>query len=340
MEPIASQTVILAVFLFINSVLALHMVKVITVNEFTERRASRPEDDIPLIKLDTETREQLHLQYFLDRLKDKSLHVVGPCNGVGVGRQCNAPRHPLFPFPDSYRNKFLSRPPPETVRANIVQATNGKLSTVDQLVERVNANIEDLSALSDNELTVLATNFAGPEAGLIVKMICRSSDYDGWPEDILVSQDEQRALMAGFLYVFGDEGYQARQDARRECEACVIFGARVEQLVADMFVSETEWLWRYNAYVAALRAELYGMTCGRPRQREDIGPLFEKAISAVEEIVDEIIDKSVRDEPGFAQFLEEARDGIRFEFPELSPGIVRTLAYRRWRTLSIERQAA
>lgn len=62
----------------------------------------------------------------------------------------------------------------------IRQATHGELSTVTELVHRVKASLEDLSALSDDVRTLLATNFAAPEAGLTITVGCGPAHYDGW----------------------------------------------------------------------------------------------------------------------------------------------------------------
>lgn len=133
---------------------------------------TQPQDQFSLFRLPPSRLE--HIQFWADRLvHQKSLPVSGPCRPSGAidaPRQCRAPPYPLFPLPEVHRNKLLMRPPPEVVRANIQIATGGLLSTVDEIVQRVNANLNDLGVLGDDVLTLLATNFREPEAGLTVRL--------------------------------------------------------------------------------------------------------------------------------------------------------------------------
>lgn len=378
MKAVLLKRALLAIFLVISPALAVHLLQVMSVDEYVNRLLHYPEDDIPLLQLDPKSLE--HIQYWINRLTDRSLAIVGPCRLPGDFNThvCRASAsYPLFPLPDSYRNELLLRPPPDIVRAHIEEATNGKLSTVDELVEKVNTNFENLSVLSDDEVTLLATNFGEPTAGLTVGMGCGPPDYKGWSEDILVSQDEQRALLAGFLYAISNPGYIARQVAALEkyiqdraqhdvalrqrfqeraeraastrvqqCSATVSKGAnrfreRVLRLDAEVILSETKWLARYDEYLAALRADVYALVPGREQGWNTIAPTLEKVVRTAEEAVDETICERIpTDEPAFLRFLGANRDAIQHEFPDLPRGIVQRLAHRRWKMLPPEKQAA
>ncbi|KAI0384012.1 hypothetical protein F5Y04DRAFT_234072 [Hypomontagnella monticulosa] len=365
MKAIALERPVLAALLLIGPALSMHMMTLISIPEFIGRRLSQPEDDFTIFRLNSDSLK--HFQYWRNRLTDRSLQVVGPCRlAEDDPHVCSVAPYPLFPMPDSYRNALIQRPSPDIVRANIEQATNGELSTVDELVEKANTNLENLNALSDDELTLLATNFREPKAGLALEVGCGPINYmingTGWPEDQLLSQDEQRALLAGFLYVLGDSKYLARRDEElkeyvrkhtkpreervQECKVSVSGGTgrfreRVEQLDAEVVISETEWLARYQEYLAALEAELYSMVPGGPKEWDSIKPEIDEILSAAEAISDRMICKRIpMEEPGFSRFLEERGDVIRRESPKLPPGIVRRLAYRRWKALSSEERSA
>ena len=353
MKAKAPKRAMLAIFLLISQALAVHLMKIIDVAEYVERRVSQPEENLSLLRVDAKPQKAIIRQ--LNLLMDNSRQVVGPCHDLdGV---CDAPPYPLFPFSDGYRNALLQRPPPDVVRANIEKATNGELSTVKELVERVNVNLRNgsLHFVSDNELTLLATNFAEPEAGFVVRVACGPAKYDVWAEDLLVSQDEQRALLAGWLYAMGDDMYLSRRNAAEqqhqdrlgvdsscgdECKSSVDVGlyrflARVEQLDAEVVVTETEWLAWYDEYVAALRAFLWNMVPSQAYESEDISASLENLISAAEDQADVIIEGHVpSEEPGYRRFLAETRRAIEHEFPEFRPGMVQRLAYRRWKMLS------
>lgn len=356
MKAMAGKRVILTLLVIISQALAVHLMRVISATECVELRRYQPEDKFRLFWLDAESRK--HIQYWQKRLTDTSLPVVGPCRIAKSGpHECIAPPLTAFPWSDSHRNKLLMRPPPDIVRANIQQASNGRLSTVEELVEIVNANLEDLSVLSDDELTLLGTNFAEPKAGLTVTVGCGPIHCDGWHEDLLVSQDEQRALAAGFLHAISDDGFFARRSAAlhqamqdlgyvhdpepadEECEPRLRgaedrFIDRVERLNAEVIISETEWLARYEEYVAALRAGIYAVAAGRVRDWEYIRQSLEYVVCAVEDIVEEMIERSIpMVELGFIRFLEENENVIRWELRELRQGIARRVAYRRWKML-------
>lgn len=359
MKATSPKSIALATSLLVGSALAGHLLQVIGIPEFVDRRLSQGEDAVSWLRLDSES--QKHVKYWRNRLLDESLQVVGPCRlPEDAAHECKAPTFPLFPLPDYYRNALLGRPPPDIVRANIEQATKRELSSVDELIEAVNANLHNLDVLGDDSLALLATNFREPEAGLAVRVGCGPINYGEWPEDLLVSQDEQRALTAGFLYALGDPGYLGRRDAElqqyikhhvkprqeEQCQADVRGGAnqfreRVKQLDTEVLIPEAEWLARYNEYVAALRAELYGMVSGSKQGWDHFTPKIEDIVSVSEDIVGEMVEEGIpMAEMGFIRFLDENYDEIRREFQELHPGIVRRVAYRRWKTLPQESQAA
>ncbi|KAM7217229.1 hypothetical protein V8F06_007412 [Rhypophila decipiens] len=224
---------------------AVQLIKVIPPNEFIHRKITQPEDDFPLFRLPD---SQLHhMSFWFNRLSDaqKYPQVLGPCRPPGpldyphVSR--NTERevgYPLFPLDAVSRNKILGRPDPATVKRNIEIATGGRLNTVDEVVNLVNEALRNLNVRNerkdggtgrgesdlgrfiipygDDILTLLASNFHSPIAGLVVQAGCGPASVEVqaglWAEDIFVSMDEQRALVAGALYVIGDRGYIARRD--------------------------------------------------------------------------------------------------------------------------------
>lgn len=374
MAPIRA---LLATLLLLGHALAVHLMKIISIDEYVERKLSQPEDDFPLFAPDRA--DAKHIEYWNHRLTHPFLQVVGPCRPPGDPSKlvCAAPPYPLFPLSEGDRNAVLMRPEPDVVRENIERATGGRLSTVDELVSWVNERVGDLGALSDDVVTLLSTNFAVAEAGVTVGVGCGRAaleifSYSGWHEDMLVSQDEQRAMLAGWLVAFGDPSFTARRIAAlgrhleergfreaprpgmEEYKASVRTGAgrfrdRVERLDAEVLLSEAEWLARYDEYLAALRAEVYGVVLrayggwGHMNPKlEGLIPKIENIVSITEgEVSDEMICRSVpKEEPGFVRFLYEKLDGLRVEFPERRDGVLRRIAYRRWKTLSPESQAA
>lgn len=378
----APTKALLATLLLVGHALAVHMMKIISIDEYVQRKLSQPEDDFPLFAPDRENAE--HVEFWNHRLTHPYLQVVGPCRPPGDPSKlvCAAPPYPLFPLSEGDRNAALKRPEPDVVRENIERATHGRMSTVDELVAWVNERIGDSgdlgAALGDDVVTLLSTNFAVAEAGVTLSAGCGPAEleifgYSGWHEDMLVSQDEQRAMLAGWLVAFGDPDFtwrriaaldryfeehgftEAPRPGTEECDAGVRTGAgrfreRVERLDAEVLLPEREWLARYDEYLAVLRAELYGVV---PREKfggwermspklARLVPKIENVVSVAEEVVaDDMICRSVpKEEPGFVRFLYEKLDGLRVEFPERRDGILRRIAYRRWKTLSPESQAA
>lgn len=276
MKANASKSLLLATFLIIGQAIAVHNMIVVDVVEYFEYAISQS----PTRGYKRSVQPPELVEYWMKQFADSSARVSGPC-GMKEDRAgvCDAPPYPYFSLSDERRNELLLRPPPDVLRANIERATNGELATVGELVERVNANIGNLAAVSDNELTLLATNFREPEAGLVAKFRCGPRKYGVWPEDLLVSQDEQRALVAAFIYVQNDDGYFARRNATlqklvqehnakfmQQCKADTArgtgrFKAKVEQLDLEVILSEAEWLARYEEYVAVLRADLVSNFC-------------------------------------------------------------------------------
>lgn len=235
-------------------VLAVHLVKFISPQEYIQRKITQPEDDFAILQ-NSEGSEVHQIRrwigFWFDRISDpvKYPKVVGPCRLPGPldypHTSPNSEREynrPLFPLDEASRNKVLGRPPPEVVAENIRIATKGKVKTVYELVGWVNSylfrlynarqnlaageghenealksyNLGLLIPHGDDVLTLLASNFHQPTAGLVVRWGCGPVLYPAqggfWPEDMLVSQDEQRALAAGALFALGDEEYMARRD--------------------------------------------------------------------------------------------------------------------------------
>ncbi|KAB5536319.1 hypothetical protein GE09DRAFT_1142161 [Coniochaeta sp. 2T2.1] len=355
---------VVATFLLLSPALAaLHLIYLISVEEYLERRTAGPEREIPLFGMDAE--QHGHIKTWQKRLLDLSTPPVGPCRLSPWESICLPPPYPLFPVvPDTWRNPVILRSPPDVVREYIEKATDGELSTVDELVGKALANLGDLSVLRDNEITLLATNFRWFKTELTFQIGCGPRWYEGgWSEDLLISEDEQRALLAGFLHAIGDEGYIARQHAAlqrhiqrrfepdmrkdivQQCKAvtqsgAALFQARVAKLDLEVLLSEEEWLARYDEYVAALRAELYAML---PRGSWDFGslrPALEKIISMAEDMVEERMDANIpKEEPGFCRFLEMEQGDSLSKFPGLRHGVARRLMYWRWKTLAPEIQA-
>ncbi|KAM7199265.1 hypothetical protein V8F33_004513 [Rhypophila sp. PSN 637] len=223
---------------------AVHLIKIISPQEFIHRKLTQPEDHFPLFRL---PESQLHhISFWLNRLSDaqKYPQVLGPCRPPGPLDHPHVSRnterevgYPLFPPDDVSRNKILGRPDPATVKRNIEIATGGRFNTVDDVVNLVNEALRNLNVRNerkdgegrgetdlgrliipygDDILTLLASNFHSPIAGLVVQAGCGPESIEVqaglWAEEILVSMDEQRALVAGALYVIGDRGYIARRD--------------------------------------------------------------------------------------------------------------------------------
>ncbi|OIW30897.1 hypothetical protein CONLIGDRAFT_630803 [Coniochaeta ligniaria NRRL 30616] len=370
MKALVPTRALLAILLLITPTLAVHLLRIVNLDEYVERRRYQPPEELPVIRLDPESVE--HFQFWMNRLLDRSLAIVGPCRPAGnmSSYYCSAPAYPLFPLSDTYRNSLLLRPPPDEVRAHIEQASKGELSTVDELVAKVIANIENLDVLNDDEVALLATNFAVPEAGVTVAMGCGPFYYSGWHEDMLVPQDERRALLAAFLYAVSDEGYVARREAaleeafrvrieeiereseqlkqwKEQCDAVVYRGGhlfidKVDALDNEVLIPEAEWVARYNEYLAALRAELYGAVPRGVRGWNQMRPSIEELVDVTEKVVsDDLVCRYVAaDEPGFIRFLYEILEEMRGEYQGLRDGVLRRLAYRRWKMLPLEEQAA
>ncbi|KAJ9138584.1 hypothetical protein NKR19_g7763 [Coniochaeta hoffmannii] len=354
MKAVTLKRVLLSALLLItSSALAVHEMRTISVADFIQRRISRPDDGLTLLMMDDEGRQ--HIKIWQTRLKDKSLRVVGPCRQSEGA--CLAPPLPFFPWSVTRRNEMLMRPAPDVVRANIRAATNGTLSTVDELVARVNANLADLSVLDDDEVSLLITSFAVPQAELNVEWGCGPVHYGGWHEDLLISQDEQRALLAGFLYAWGDEGFFARRMADldegirslgyvprtepaegQQCEPRIRGGAyrfvdRVDRLNREAIISETEWLRRYGEHLAALRADIYATAAaGGVRDWDSLKGKAEAVVSAAEAIADQVIGRSIPlMELRFVEYLGDNERAISYALPGLGCGTLRRVAYRRWK---------
>ncbi|KAK4216950.1 hypothetical protein QBC37DRAFT_415661 [Rhypophila decipiens] len=339
---------------------AVHLIKVIPPNEFIHRKITQPEDDFPLFRLPD---SQLHhISFWLNRLSDaqKYPQVLGPCRPPGPldypHVSLNTERevgYPLFPLDAISRNKILGRPDPETVSRNIEISTGGRLNTVDEVVNLVNEALRNLNVRNerkeggtgrgesdlgrliipygDDILTLLASNFHSPIAGLVVQAGCGPASVEVqaglWAEDIFVSMDEQRALVAGALYVIGDRGYITRRDRdlrtatekkgleqrwdgegditrqkqeRKVEETCqrevgtgaLSFGERVEALDLDILMDEEDWVSRYEMIVSALRAKLYAMV---PMQAwAEFESRIDEVVSAAEELAGKVIDEHIK----------------------------------------------
>lgn len=111
--------------------------------------------------------------------------------------------------------------------------------------------------------------------------------------------------------------------------------SRVEQLNKEVFLPETEWLSSYEEYVAALRADIYAIAAGRVRSWNAIGGRGDDVVATAQEIVGERIKRSMpMVELGFIRFLADFWMSISHELGGVGCGIVRRIAYRRWKTSS------
>lgn len=367
------QKALIIVILLANPALALAFVKAITVVEAVSLYASQSDrwlspDDVIGFTVGPEYIE--HLKWQFNQLADKSLPVLQVCvNKCDLEEMCQAPQihpHPLFPLSESTRNTLLGRPSSDVIRTQIERATNGELSTVSEIVEKLNANIRNLSAMSDDEMMLLASNFHHGKAGWTIDKDCRILDGGPWSEDLLMSQDEQRALTAGFLYVYRDQGYRdRREDAMREeilrrvierqeqakqqdianrkntDVALHLFIERVTRLEDEAAISKEEWLAQYDEYLAALRARLEDIAAKKIRKSpHTIGPLIEILIGAAEDVVDRVICSHVPlTESGFRLFIAESESWIPHESQEVRQGMRYKLTYYRWKALSGEVKA-
>ena len=192
---------------------------------------------------------------------------------------------------------------------------------------------------------------------------CKCLDDGPWTEDLLMSQDEQRALAAGFLYVFRDPGYRARQvEALREeiwryvqrrgrvynelMEATMaeigLFTEGVKRLDEEAVIIEEEWIARYDEYVTALRVGLQSIADTGGRKTQDIiGIRFDTTVcTSAEAAVEKMICSRVPlTEPAFLLFLTEQEGGIQQKFQQIRQCLLYKLAYFRWKALSAEEQA-
>ena len=220
--------------------------------------------------------------------------------------------------------------------------------------------------LSDDELTVLGSNFHSSKAGWIAGKECTLLEDGPWVEDLLVSQDEQRALAVGFLYVYRDPGYLARREealrgelrryaqdhhkwvagkAMESTKAAVdLFQQNMARLDEEGGLDEGKWLARYDEYVATLRTALHSIASLGPRSKESraiIEPRLEDVITVAEDDANEkICNRVPLTEPGFPLFWAEQKNKIQHQFQqEIRQGFLYKPTYFRWMGLSAEEQA-
>jgi len=363
-----------AIFVILTVVVPALTLQFITITSFEENveqlvyltRGGISPDDVVSFKSDSKSRE--HLQNQFNQLADSSLPAIRLCdNFCKLADECIAVPYPLLPLRDSERNALLGRPSPDIVRINIEQATRNELSTVGDLVEKVIANLENfgnLNAMSDDELTLLGSNFHHSKPGWFTGKECALFDDGPWTEDLLMSQDEQRALVAGFLYVFRDPGYRGRQveALREEIRGFVqrrdlmfdelmeitktelgLFTKGMIRLDEEEVIIEEEWLARYDEYVTALRKGLQSLASAGAKTQNIVGPQFETLITVAttaEDAVEGMVCSRVPlKDPAFVLFLIDQEDGIQQKFQQIRQGILYKLAYFRWKALSVEEQA-
>lgn len=360
------QKALIIVLLLTSPALALAFVKAITIAK-SVRQASRSgrwpsPDDVKGFTLGPKYIE--HLKWQFNQLANKSLPVLQLCvSKCDLAEICQAPQlhpYPLFPLSERARNTLLGRPSPDIVRTNIERATDGELSTISEIVEKLNANIRNLTVMSDDEMMLLASNFHHSKAAWTIDKYCRILDCGPWSEDLLISQDEQRALTAGFLYVYCDQGYrERREDALREeirqyvkqrleqsltvCKKDTdvvldLFIERVTRLEAEAVITEEEWLAQYEEYLAALRVGLQDIASFRLLESpHTIGPLMETLIATAEDVVDRVIYSNVPlREAGFRLFIAESETRSPRKSQGVRKGMQYRLIYYRWKGLSVE----
>jgi hypothetical protein len=357
------KTALVAILLALGSPnpVAAHAVAVISVADYVQRRIAEPEADLDLQGMDDEARK--HIRIWQKRLGDRSLPVVGPCRHSNdlPPPVCRAPPLTFYPWSDVERNELLWRPAPEVVRANIRTATDGALSTVFEVVQRVNDLLDDLSVFPDSVISLLITNFKMPEPGLILGWTCASVLFDGWHWDLLVSEDERRALLAGFLHAISDQRYLERrltdlneallaqgfkavpgpapEPGTHQCRAATRrgYGRFVDdmgRLAGEVLIPETEWVRRYEESQAVLRAGMYatvremGLTWNH-----ELTIRIEDMVAAATDSAREIIQRSVpMVEPEFMWFLDDQMPSLLQQYADQDCGILPYIAYRRWKT--------
>ncbi len=347
-------------FTLLCPALALESARILNFAEYERSQSARVEQGLhhlEPIQITLEPESQQHIRIGIERLADLSRPVtpfICPCRSC-FPDQCKAPPvrpYPLLPLEASYRNAMQGRPPLEVVRANIEAATEGELSTVEELVARVLGKLDQLDTLRDDELTVLVSNFRTSQTSWVLGIQSLAMDYEEWDEDFLVPQDEQRALRAVFLHVLGDAGYRERgQRAVREfgvmlqkqlnkyVEANVQattgkFIRRVAKLGTEVLITEEEWVARYDEYVAAMRATLHRIATSAMAQPRDIMPSLETLVAATEDYMDQCICESLpQEKAGFTDFLIKEEEKILEKFPHLRKSIFHKVAYHRWRVL-------
>ncbi|KAM7205551.1 hypothetical protein V8F20_003135, partial [Naviculisporaceae sp. PSN 640] len=361
----------------IQVVLAVHIVTFISLHKYIQLKTNRPDAELFSLrnfnKPEARTMRQGHGWWF-ERVSDavKYPKALGPCRPSGpLDYPFTSPNservnnYPLFPLDEASRNKILGRPPPEVVTENIRIATRGEVKTVTELVD-LSYNLGLLIPHGDDVLTLLASNFHQPTAGFIFNFGCGRELYPAqgglWPEDMLVSQDEQRALIAAAMFVLSDEEYITRRlheqdtamrqqekkvERTKAVETCEqqmktgtdLFRERVDALNRDILMREEDWVARYDALVASLRAELYAMA---PRETWiKVESSIEEVVAGAEEMVGEMIMETVKclvrqsyDEYGygFHRFVPEEIKVIRDKYQPLvlSKGVMSRIAYWRW----------
>lgn len=302
--------------LLLTQVLSLSYVKILSYDKFVEMVTARARDGkspgrLVSWRLDSES---LHAVEHLQQEISSGSWSMSGCSDEQLELQCKAPRtkpHPNLPLTAAERNALLQRPSPEVVRANIQSATRGELSEVCELVERVIDNVHNLDALRDDELAVMASNFHNATTGWVLSSQDLEIDFQEWPTDMLLPEDEARALMASFLHVLTNAEYRDRGEQEifdwyeREVkpeEVCVTCHADVMEVVErflydvaelnkEVLLSESAWIERYEWHVAKLRASFYARARGIP------GDPIDGSIASIEEIVsaaEELVDQKVR----------------------------------------------
>jgi len=211
--------IIKAIFIIVTIVgpaLAQKLVTITSFAEFVKRLAYQYNGEMiqpeHVAKFKSDSRSREHLQNQFDQLADRSLPVIRQCGHFSkFADQCIAVPYRLLFLGDSDRNAMLGRPSPDIVRINIEQATHNELSTVGGLVEKVLVNLAtfgNLSILNNDKLTLLGSNFHHSKPGWFTGEKYRHLDNRPWTNDLLILEDKQRALAAGFLYVSRDPGYR------------------------------------------------------------------------------------------------------------------------------------
>jgi hypothetical protein len=209
------------------------------------------------------------------------------------------------------RNKLIYRPPPDVISASILRASNGSLSTIDQLVTKA---LADIKSLNEAELRLLASDFNDNQS--------RSPNpWDGSPGTsealklVGIPVDQRQAVTAAGIYnstrvkqgVARSQEQRLRDEAQRgaERDRAIREHNAIMEKINELHrhrgnMPEDEWKRRIKHYTDERRKCLPGkgwISEGPTNQRPSKVPLAPFSIYFHEQLPR--LDPSIRDEQTF-----------------------------------------